>query len=402
MNISWNDVMKFDLPKNPVIFDIGGYKGDWVKIALDKYENPKIHVFEPVSEFYNIIKERWKNFENVRVYPFGLSDSNRTEEISINGDSSSVFLKGEKNEKIVLKSIRDFLFEEKIFHVDLVKINIEGEEYRLLEYLSKIPELNVFNNFLIQFHRFIENYEERRSIIHKNISEFFDPLFNYDFIFEGWRCKKLKEIFCFGDSHVSIFSGSETLIDENVYVKNSQISCFRFGPYLAYNLINKPNFFKEINSIDADKNILLCFGEIDCRAQIKRNSEKSLKDPHEIVREVANNYFQAITNLQKWENIILFSIPPCLKDSPFHNYYKENQDDFDSPQGNLLERQGYKKLFNSILEEKCKELNIKYVSIWKYLVEGNIVKEVYYMDDIHLSPNNVFYLIKRELLRQNQ
>ena len=115
---TWPDVMKFDVPDNAVIFDIGGYKGDWVQIALDNYNNPTIYVFEPVKKFFDVIVERWKSNTNVKVFNFGLSDENRKEEISIEGDSSSVFKSTESGEvtEIHLKDVREFIFEQNIFH----------------------------------------------------------------------------------------------------------------------------------------------------------------------------------------------------------------------------------------------------------------------------------------------
>ena len=101
-NPTWPDVMKFELVKNPVLFDVGGYKGDWAQIAIDKYGDSVVYVFEPVKEFYNIIVERYKNNPNIKVFNFGLSDENRTERISDSADASSVFLGG-GGEEIELK-----------------------------------------------------------------------------------------------------------------------------------------------------------------------------------------------------------------------------------------------------------------------------------------------------------
>jgi len=122
-------------------------------------------------------------------------------------------------EDIEIKDIREFLFENNIFSVDLIKINIEGEEYNLLEYLSSSTELNIFENYLVQFHKFVDDYENRRNKILTNISKYYDRLFNYEMIFEGWTHKKIKNIGCIGDSHISIFSNNERIIDVDKYIK---------------------------------------------------------------------------------------------------------------------------------------------------------------------------------------
>jgi FkbM family methyltransferase len=398
MSVTWPDVMKFDVPDNAIIFDIGGYKGDWVKIAMDNYKNPTIYVFEPVKRFYDEIVNRWKDNPNVKVYNFGLSDKNREEEISIEGDSSSVFLKKGSLEKIQLKDIREFLFEEKIFNVHLAKINIEGEEYRLMEYLISTPELNIFENYLIQFHTFIDNHIDRRNKIVEGLSEYYDRIFNFEFIFEGWSMKKIQKINCLGDSHISIFANTETLVKENLFHFNNPFNVLRFGPYLAYNLPSKKEFLNQADGVDFSENLLICFGEVDCRAQVKRISDSSSRAPKDIIDEIVTNYFSAIDKVKN-KNIILFSVAPELKEEPHWYYYKDNPEVFDCPKGTLLERQQFKIYYNSRVKEESEKRGFKYVSIFDYIVHDNKANEMYYLDDIHLSSKRVLYLIKREMIK---
>lgn len=396
---TWPDVMKFDIPDNPVIFDIGGFRGDWVQIALDNYNNPTIYVFEPVKHFYKGIVNRWKDYPNVKVYNFGLSDKNREETISIQGDSSSVFIKKGVVENIKLKDIREFLFEENIFHVDLAKINIEGEEYRLMKYLTSKPELNIFDNYLIQFHTFIENHVEKRDEIIKNLSVCYDRIFNFEFVFEGWSTKKIQKINCLGDSHISSFANQPKLIKENQYSSNNSIHSYRFGPYLAYNLPEKQNVILEAKKVPKNENILFCFGEIDCRAQVKRISENTGKSTNVIIDEIVKNYLSVIDSVDN-ANTILFSVTPELKEKPHWYYYKDHLESFDCPKGSLSERRSYKEHFNLRIKEEAEKRGFKYVSIYNELLdeEGN-PKELYYLDDIHLESKKVMYLIKRSLLK---
>lgn len=327
MSVTWSDVMKFEVPENATIFDIGGYKGDWIKIAMDNYKNPTIYVFEPVEKFYNEIVDRWKDNPNVKVYNFGLSDKNREEEISIEGDSSSVFLKNGQLEKIKLKDVREFLFENNIFHVDLAKINIEGEEYRLLEYLTSTPELNIFQNYLIQFHTFIDNHVERRENIVKSLSEYYDRVFNYEFVFEGWSMKKIQPTTCLGDSHISIFANVDALVKEIVCNVNGPFKTYRFGPYLAYNLPDKTDVLAQAKGVPLNENIIVCFGEIDCRAQVKRVCDSSNRSYESVIDEIINRYFSVIDKIEN-KNLIIFSIAPELKEQPHWYYYKDHPEVF--------------------------------------------------------------------------
>jgi FkbM family methyltransferase len=395
-NPTWPDVMKFSLRDNPVIFDVGGYKGDWTQIVLDKYNNPTVYVFEPVKQFYDEIVERYKNMDNIKVYNFGLSSINAKETISSDGDSSSVFLSN-KQEEIELKDIRDFLFEQQVFHVDLIKINIEGEEYRLLEYLIQYPELNVFENYLIQFHTFIDGYAEKRENIVKELSVYYNRIFNYEMIFEGWTIKKIKHTNCLGDSHISIFANSDKLITENEIINNECFSAYRFGPYLAYNLNEKSEILKVANSLGQDDNLLICFGEIDCRAQVNKNITEET-DYKKVIDNIIERYFDVISKISN-KNKIVFGVIPDLKDNPYQYYYENHLEDFDCPRGTHEERKEYKKYFNQKLIEKSEELGYKYISISDYIENS---KELYALDDIHLAPKKVLYLLKREFIKNGQ
>lgn len=397
VNPTWDDVMKFNLNINPIIFYVGGYKGDFVEICLNRYENPTIYVFEPVVEFYEIIKKRYIDNPNIKVYNFGLSNKNRNEYISKNEDSSSVF-KGIGSVEIKLKDIREFLFEENIYNVDLIKINIEGEEYRLLEYLVNTPELTIFNNFLIQFHDFIEGCIEKRNNILDESLKYYDRIFNYEFIFEGWTMKSLQNIKCLGDSHISIFTNSDTLIKEKQYYNFETFSAYRFGPYLAYNISNKPSVSEVINKIDSNDNLLISFGEIDCRSQVKKISEETNNDYMTVIDNILKRYTEFIDSITN-KNIILTSVVPELKEKPFRYYYEEHPDDFDCPRGTYKERRMYKEYFNRKLKQHAINNGYRYIDIYQYIVNEFDTKEFYYLDDIHLKSTNVHYLIKRELIK---
>lgn len=391
--------MKFDIPKeSPIIFDIGGYKGDWTNIALSYYKNPRVYIFEPVKKFYEEIKERFKDNINIKVYNFGLSDKNRKEYISIDSDSSSVFLNKGNIEQIELKNIVEFLFEEKIFNVDLVKINIEGEEYRLLESLIETPELLIFKNLLIQFHSFVENYSERRKNIRKKISTLYTEIFNYEMVFEGWSNKPIKKINCIGDSHISIFSNLNGLVDEKEITYINNFNIYRAGPYLVYNLLDKNNIPEIIQKMGSSDPILICFGEIDCRAQVHKYVING--NYKEVIDNIIDRYFIFLERLPVQLNkIILFSITPELKENPHWYYYGKYPDAFDCPKGSYDDRKTYKEYFNFKLKEESKKKGYKFVSIYEHLIRDDKLKEIYYLDDIHLNPKNVDYLIKYELIK---
>ena len=50
----------FNLNEESIVFDVGGYQGDWANKIYSKYKS-NIHIFEPSKEFANKIKCRFNN-----------------------------------------------------------------------------------------------------------------------------------------------------------------------------------------------------------------------------------------------------------------------------------------------------------------------------------------------------
>jgi hypothetical protein len=191
---------------------------------------------------------------------------------------------------------------------------------------------------------------------------------------------------------------SDTLIKENQYHNFESFSAYRFGPYLAYNIANKPTVLDVINKIDNSENLLISFGEIDCRSQVKKITEETNTDYTIVIDDILKQYTGFIDSLNN-KNIILSSVVPELKEKPFRYYYEEHPDDFDCPRGTYKERRMYKEYFNEKLKEYAISKNYKFIDFYQYIVNEFDTKEVYYLDDIHLKSTSVNYLIKRELIK---
>jgi FkbM family methyltransferase len=181
--------LDYDLNSDSIVFDVGGYKGEFAAEIVCKY-NANIYIFEPIREFFLIIKNKFSNNEKVKPFNFGLAGKDQELEISLSDNSSSVYLNGENKETIQLKSIVDFIKTNKIKQIDLIKINIEGGEYELLESLIDNGCMSIFKNIQIQFHDFLfENAKERMNKIQENLSKTHELTYQYEFVWENWKRK---------------------------------------------------------------------------------------------------------------------------------------------------------------------------------------------------------------------
>ena len=54
-NGNFTHALNYTLNENSVVVDLGGYHGIWANQIIQKY-NPFVYLFEPIPEFYNILK----------------------------------------------------------------------------------------------------------------------------------------------------------------------------------------------------------------------------------------------------------------------------------------------------------------------------------------------------------
>lgn len=181
-----------EMDNNSLVMDLGGYIGNFTESIYSRY-NCKVMVFEPVNMYYNICNYKFENNDKIEVYKYGLSGVDQKCTISVTGDISSTFVNIESDcekEIITIKSIGDFFEENSIEKVDLIKINIEGGEYDLLDYLISNPEiLKKIKNIQVQYHIFIDDHEKRRSLINYELEKTHERTWNYEWVWENWKIK---------------------------------------------------------------------------------------------------------------------------------------------------------------------------------------------------------------------
>ena len=159
-----------------VIFDVGAHHGETINFYLTYLNPSKIYAFEPSLKNFNVLKKNINNLNKfdqnkVMIYNFGFGNKkekaliNQTIESSsttlnkINFDSNyfkkknkllnffgkdkDFFLKYEVN----IERLDDFIEENKIQNIDLLKIDTEGYEYPILKGLGKKINILKFIHF---------------------------------------------------------------------------------------------------------------------------------------------------------------------------------------------------------------------------------------------------------------
>lgn len=179
-----------DLNEDSFVMDVGGFHGDFAAEIYARY-SCLINIFEPVPHFVDLMKERFEKNPKINIFDIGLGGHTSTETISVNQFSSSIYRKvSEDAVEIKIVNIVDWLDENKIEKIDLIKINIEGSEYELLDKFIESPYINRTKEIMIQFHNFFPDAVARMEKIQKKLAETHELSFQYPFIWENWKMKQ--------------------------------------------------------------------------------------------------------------------------------------------------------------------------------------------------------------------
>jgi FkbM family methyltransferase len=178
-----------ELNEKSIVFDCGGYKGSWTSDIFSKYCS-NVYVFEIVKEYADLIKKRFSQNEKIKIYSFGLGRTDEALSISVAENSSSVTRTiGNQSKLVEIKCFSKFIDINNISNIDLIKINIEGSEYDLLEHIIESKKINMIDNLQIQFHSFFPDAKNRRKQIQIKLEETHLQTWNYEFVWENWKRK---------------------------------------------------------------------------------------------------------------------------------------------------------------------------------------------------------------------
>lgn len=180
--------LNYDLSERSIVFDLGGYEGQWASDIFSKYLCA-IYVFEPSLSYANNIKSRFSKNSQIKVFQYGLGKEDKRFLLYSNDDASSVFKKDGTPNEIEIKKASSFIKNNSISSIDLMKINIEGGEYDLLEELIEEDTIRLIKNIQVQFHDFVPDAKSRMTKIQRRLAETHQLTYQYEFVWENWVLK---------------------------------------------------------------------------------------------------------------------------------------------------------------------------------------------------------------------
>lgn len=181
----------YPLGTGSIVFDVGGYRGDWAA-AIDERYKCRIHIFEPIAEYARQIQDRFRGCPNIAVHQYGLGSDDAVVVFDKSGDQSRESRLGQPAtvpEQTKIRNIGTVLPELGISRISLMKINIEGGEYSLLDHMLNEDLVRRCQDIQIQFHNFVPNARSSRSAIRRRLAASHDLTYDFPFVWENWRSK---------------------------------------------------------------------------------------------------------------------------------------------------------------------------------------------------------------------
>ena len=174
------------LRQQDLVYDVGGFRGDWTSKMISIH-SCHYHIFEPHPEAFAKLMKRFTDRPEVKLHEFALGGANGFVSLSCAEEGSSIVSdRGANSIKVELIDVCEHLRNEK-HQVALMKLNIEGAEFDLLEALLWSDARVFVGDFLVQFHAGSPEAERRYQRIALKLRETHRCVWRYPFLWELWR-----------------------------------------------------------------------------------------------------------------------------------------------------------------------------------------------------------------------
>ncbi len=175
-----------ELVPDSIVIEGGAYECNWANELWKKYRC-KIISFEPIKSFWHNCMNRRMCKVDIQVINRALGAYPRFETFNVQNDSSGMFAGSGVEELVEVVAIGPIV--DSWPQVDLLKLNVEGMEYEILEALISQDLMRKVVNLQVQFHR-IGGANHLRSTIQQGLSKTHDLVYNEPWCWEGWKLRK--------------------------------------------------------------------------------------------------------------------------------------------------------------------------------------------------------------------
>ena len=201
--LNFDDIYKVKIKKNkPIIFDVGANQGQSILRFKKLFPQSTIHAFEPIEKEFNNLKKKFGNDNSIFLNNFAIGDNDEekdfyitantgnssfnklnldTEWIKIRSKQYNTTNEGYTKEikRTKIKTLDDYCKKNSISEIDLLKVDTQGYEDKVLNGSGEILKNN--NIYAIEIELMFDKVYEK----HLNFSDVEKYLIPNNFILSG-------------------------------------------------------------------------------------------------------------------------------------------------------------------------------------------------------------------------
>jgi FkbM family methyltransferase len=170
------------MKKNLIIFDVGAHKGQTSSHFCKLFSHSLIHAFEPSPYLFAEAEKNLSNRKNIRCHNFALGEADEEAYLTRpDSDLCGQVVKAQENNSpsILVRRLDGFCKIENISAIDLLKIDVEGNELSVLKGTSGMIKKNAIRAILLECDF---NKDDKQ---HSYFFDVFDFLSEKNFCFHG-------------------------------------------------------------------------------------------------------------------------------------------------------------------------------------------------------------------------
>jgi len=172
----------------PTIFDIGAHIGSFSLFALRAYPDADVYSFEPSNDNFSYLEKNLKKngmgWELCKTYNCAIGDYHGSGMLNVSGENDGYALRvppASHNEHRFIQScsvrtLADVCREHSISRIDILKVDVEGGEYGILQHEESFKLLQEKVRFILLEHHYI-NSQKNANWIKQRLKDSFNIIF---------------------------------------------------------------------------------------------------------------------------------------------------------------------------------------------------------------------------------
>jgi FkbM family methyltransferase len=175
------------IDEHSTVVDAGAFVGEWAQAVVSRYGCDVI-AFEPLPRIANEMKRRIGDDRRITCVPVALGADDATVPMEYHGPGSLLVPGGSSapTQDVEVRDVAAVFDDLGIDHIDLLKLNIEGGEYDVLDRLLETGWMERIGVLVVQFHTRWPGAPMRRRRVRRQLRHTHVEDWNYPWVWERW------------------------------------------------------------------------------------------------------------------------------------------------------------------------------------------------------------------------